>query len=145
MSPNEVSKLVRRLFCLFLNLGPLVPSCAAHPRPPEMGIFTPKSSTGGLTRRTTAKDSQGGQFIVTASGLSQNSGVSAVVVASDVATAGHQPVTGQQLCSGQLGVSIRVAREIRARMRLRAHREMAALQGEAASASLCFGFVHRLI
>lgn len=106
MGPSELSKLVRRLFCLLLNLGPSVPSGATHPRPPEMGVFTPKSNTGGLTRRTTAKDSQGGQFIVTALGLSQNSGVSAVLVASDVATAGHQPVPSQQLHADQLGASI---------------------------------------
>lgn len=82
---------------------------------------------------------RGGQFIITASGLSQNSGVSAVVVACDVAITGHQTVITQQLISGnsslgwrflnQLTVSICMAREIQVLMSLQVDQEMALLQG----------------
>lgn len=168
MGHSEVSEFVRSLFHLFLDSGPSVLSDAAHPLAPEMEIFSPKkkSNTGGLKRgvvpypfsqrvpqvwsrrRTTAKN-RGGQFIITASGLSQNSGVSAVVVACDVAITGHQTVIRQQLLSGNSSLGWLWASAWQERSKhwwvCRWTRKWHCFRGEATSTLFCFGFVHYLI
>lgn len=78
-------------------------------------------------QRTTASDKVLSLLLHSpTSGLSQSSGVSAVVVACDVAITGHQTVIR---FLNQLTVSHSTAREIPALMSLQVDQEMALLQG----------------